>query len=656
MSAATIADLIRQGRRTTLAGRDAELRLLRQVAAQGGPVVAYVHGPAGIGKTALLSALDSCLADEGVRRLHLAAGAVEPTPTAILAALGKILDREARTVAELAAALASLKEVTIVMVDDVDTWRLAASWLRAELLPALPATTRFGLAGTVPPPPAWSLEYGPYFLDIKLKALPQAESDAAVAAAGLAPDIAERIWRLSNGHPLGLRMAIHAARRNSLGTARDAGELANAIFAAIGDGALRRAVEACAIVRRANRALISAILESEEPIPLALLDSVEALPFAQRDAEGIYIAEPVRRALVEWMSGVEPELYQLWRKTAGDWIVKRLRAAGRSGRWRHMADLLHLLDQPALRNAFFPSEEEAPPVEPARPDDFDRIFAIAENGDGREERACIEVWARRLPHRFSVARGAAGEVLAFYLFARQDDPHAGLGAVDPLFAAWQAHLAAHPVDGEILFIRQLLARTNAAAARTACILDLKRNYIERWGMARIYSYAFADDRDLLHRLGFRPLDLVQTGVPDTMVLEVPGRDMIEWVSALVDAGPQGMAAGDELAFARDRREITVEGRTIELTPLEAQVLAELIDHAPAVVRREDLIERIWRRAFVGSNVVDTVVRTLRKKLGPRRDCIQTVAKAGYRYVASGSPPNRAGPSNDSPLTLPRGDA
>ena len=111
--------------------------------------------------------------------------------------------------------------------------------------------------------------------------------------------------------------------------------------------------------------------------------------------------------------------------------------------------------------------------------------------------------------------------------------------------------------------------------------------------------------------------------------------MIEWVSALVDAGTEGMARGDHLDFARDRREVAVGGRAIELTPLEAQVLGELIDRAPAVVRREDLIDRIWRRAYVGSNVVDTVVRTLRKKLGPRRNCIQTVPKAGYRYVESG---------------------
>jgi hypothetical protein len=646
MAAATIADLIRQGRRTTLAGRDTELGLVRQVTAPGGPVVVYVHGPAGMGKTALISALDACLEDEGVRRLHIAAGAVEPTPTAILTALGRVLDHKAGTVAELAAALANSKDFTVVMIDDVDTWRLAASWLREDLLPTFPASTRFVLAGNVPPPPAWSIGYGQYFLDIKLGALPRAESDAAVAAAGLSAEIAERIWRLSGGHPLGLRMAIHAARTGSLGTARDAGELANAILRAIGDSDLRRAVEACAIVRRANRALMSAILETEEPIPLSLLETVEALPFATRDAEGIYIAEPVRRAIVEWMSGVEAERYQRWRKTAADWIVSRLRAAGRSGRWRHMADLLHLLEQPSLRNAFFPPEEEAPPVEPARAQDFNQIFEIAELRNGPDERARIEVWAQCLPHRFSVARGSEGEVLAFYLFARQDDPHSGLGAIDPLFAVWQAHLAANPVEGEILFIRQMSARANGAhpPGRTACILDLKRNYIERWGMARIYCYAFADDRDLLHRLGFRPLEQARTGLPDTMVLEVPGGDIIGWVSALVDAGPREMAHGDKLDFARDRREIVVEGRAIELTPLEAQVLGELIDRAPAVVRREDLIERIWRRAHVGSNVVDTVVRTLRKKLGPRRDCIQTVAKAGYRYARSDTPTEPSRPT------------
>jgi Transcriptional regulatory protein, C terminal len=163
-------------------------------------------------------------------------------------------------------------------------------------------------------------------------------------------------------------------------------------------------------------------------------------------------------------------------------------------------------------------------------------------------------------------------------------------------------LAAKPIEGEVLFIREMLARANGphSAGRTACVLDLKRHYLERPLMARIYCRAIAEDRDLQYRLGFRRLEQRRTGMPDTMVLEVPGGDMIEWVSALVDVGTQEMAHGDQLEFARDRREVVVEGRAVELTPLEAQVLAELIDRAPAVVRREDLIERIWRRAYVAA--------------------------------------------------------
>jgi DNA-binding winged helix-turn-helix (wHTH) protein len=50
------------------------------------------------------------------------------------------------------------------------------------------------------------------------------------------------------------------------------------------------------------------------------------------------------------------------------------------------------------------------------------------------------------------------------------------------------------------------------------------------------------------------------------------------------------------------------------------------------VAREDMISAIWQRSFVGSNVVDTIVSSLRKKLGPYGSRIATVPKAGYRFV------------------------
>ncbi len=180
----------------------------------------------------------------------------------------------------------------------------------------------------------------------------------------------------------------------------------------------------------------------------------------------------------------------------------------------------------------------------------------------------------------------------------------------------------------------MLARAPDAPERLACNLDLKRNYIERWGLARIYTCAMEEALagPLLHNLGFRPLFPPRDGVPGSMLLDLPGADLTGWVSSLVEASDVPRPAAAALDFARDRREVRIGDRTAALTQLEAEVLAALIDAAPGVVGREAMIETVWRRAFVGSNVVDTVVRTLRKKLGPLRDSIQTVPKAGYRFV------------------------
>jgi hypothetical protein len=630
----TIADVLRRERRSALAGRELELSQLGQIRMPGGPLVAYVHGSAGIGKTSLLAASAAELADEGIQIVRIHTKDVEPSPADLGAALAKMFGSGSPTFDGLLAALSPQERIRVVVIDDVDEWHTDLTWLRAELLPSLPANLRFILASAAPPSAAWSTEYGRHFLEIKLGCLTREQSDAAVAAASLPGRVANRIWTLTGGHPLGLQMAIHACRNGSLDTVRDAGELANTILHAIGDSELRRAVEACAIVRRANRELVASILETGSAVPLALLEAVEALPFATRDSEGIFVVEPVRQAIVDWMSGVDAERYRAWRRIAAEWFAVRLRATRGAARWRYLADLLHLLEEPLLRTAFSACDVAAPTVEPALPGDFAEIFDIAETRNGIDDRRRLEAWAQCVPHRFSVARGVDDEVVAFSLFARGSDAHAGLESADPLFAGWKRHLIDNPVEAEVLFIREVSARAPDAhvAARAACILDLKRNYLECNSLARIYCHSSENDAHLLHRLGFRPRKQAQIDLPATMVLDVPGADIIEWICVLAGGRPK-ISNEDQLAFARDRREIIVDEQVIELTPLEAKVLSELIDHAPAVVRREDLIERVWSRTVVGSNVVDTVIRTLRSKMASMRDCVQTVPKAGYRYVS-----------------------
>ena len=62
------------------------------------------------------------------------------------------------------------------------------------------------------------------------------------------------------------------------------------------------------------------------------------------------------------------------------------------------------------------------------------------------------------------------------------------------------------------------------------------------------------------------------------------------------------------------------------------VLDYLSQREGKAVPRAALLADVWGYAYEGgSNVVDVVVRSLRKKLGGRARAIETVSGVGYRY-------------------------
>jgi pimeloyl-ACP methyl ester carboxylesterase len=77
--------------------------------------------------------------------------------------------------------------------------------------------------------------------------------------------------------------------------------------------------------------------------------------------------------------------------------------------------------------------------------------------------------------------------------------------------------------------------------------------------------------------------------------------------------------------------LLLDGERVPLTPLELGVFEHLARNRERVVPRADLVAAVWKQASTGSNVVDAVVRTLRKKLGRYRDRIETVTGHGYRF-------------------------
>jgi DNA-binding response OmpR family regulator len=87
-----------------------------------------------------------------------------------------------------------------------------------------------------------------------------------------------------------------------------------------------------------------------------------------------------------------------------------------------------------------------------------------------------------------------------------------------------------------------------------------------------------------------------------------------------------------------RRAVTRGGVLLTLSHREFAVLEYLAIRPDQVVSRSDLIEHCWdAEADPMSNVVDVVVKRLRRKLGPP-ELIHTVRGRGYRLGAGGPVP------------------
>lgn len=84
----------------------------------------------------------------------------------------------------------------------------------------------------------------------------------------------------------------------------------------------------------------------------------------------------------------------------------------------------------------------------------------------------------------------------------------------------------------------------------------------------------------------------------------------------------------------DRHTVTSDGKRVELTLKEYELLHLFMEHPSLVFTREQLMEKIWGNSFVGeTRTVDVHIGTLRTKLGSCGEYIKTVRGVGYRMEA-----------------------
>jgi hypothetical protein len=135
-------------------GRAGELELFRAaVEGPGAPWgVLFVHGPGGVGKTALLAAFSEAAAAVGVPVWRVDLRGVELSPAGFLAAVAGAMG-----VADRAAAVARLgsRGRRVLLIDTYESAAGLDGWVREGFLPGMGAGSRVVVAGRDPPSRGW---------------------------------------------------------------------------------------------------------------------------------------------------------------------------------------------------------------------------------------------------------------------------------------------------------------------------------------------------------------------------------------------------------------------------------------------------------------------------------------------------------------------
>lgn len=95
--------------------------------------------------------------------------------------------------------------------------------------------------------------------------------------------------------------------------------------------------------------------------------------------------------------------------------------------------------------------------------------------------------------------------------------------------------------------------------------------------------------------------------------------------------PSNVLSLDDISIDYEKRIIKTEGKTIDLTYKEFELLYYLLKNQDIVLTREMIMNQIWGFDFEGeTRTVDVHIATLRQKLGEKGKLIQTIRNVGYK--------------------------
>lgn len=412
-------------------GRRAELELFRAALAADQPdfAVLHIHGPGGVGKTALLQRFAGDARTQGRRTVLLDGREVEPSPSGFLAALGSALD----VPAEHAVAALRENDRPVLLLDTYERLAPLDAWIRDSLIPRLPPSALVVLAGRRPPATGWraDLAWRELLRVIALRDLHEEDARTLLESRGIEPARHQQLLRVVRGHPLALVLVsdVLGRRDDTSFSLEDDPTLIEHLLARfldqVPDAAHRQALYAAAHAGIATETLLRDTVEGASPH--ALFDWLRGLSFTEQVAEGVAVHDLVADALNADLRWRDPEGFVTLHEAVTGHLERRIAQRTGVAQHRAMLDLLQLYRfHPVSRRYFDWDRSEELWLEPATPDDHDAVVAMAHQHEGEASAQLVSYWLDRQPESFTVFRAA--------------------GAQDP--AGFVGHLLLHDSPGE----------------------------------------------------------------------------------------------------------------------------------------------------------------------------------------------------------------
>ncbi|MEU8264836.1 ATP-binding protein [Micromonospora sp. NPDC048999] len=418
-----LAERLRWARERAFVGRSAELAEFRVALAGGSdsPVLLYVHGPGGVGKSTLLRRFADEARDAGRRVIEVNGRLIDPSPAGFTAAVG-----------------GPVVAGVVLIIDAFEHCQGLEGWLREVFVPSLPEETLVIIAGREPPSPVWrsDLAWQDAMTVCPLGNLSPSEARDLLESRGLPAAARDRILDFAGGHPLALNLGASVAAA----VGGDVWEPTPDVLAAlltqlVGDvpGPVHRlALEVAGHAMTTTEGLLRAVVGPQQAGEM--FDWLRRLPVADWGRRGLYLHDLVSDTIDADLRWRDPQGYAEMHRKVGHHLLDQARTAPDADAMVAIRELSYLKRYGPMGSYFQMRREGDFHEDVLRPGDEAVITVFTEATEGPESAAIVQRWLGRQPEGFWVYRDShTGRAEGFMLSLALTEPPSG----DPVAeAAW----------------------------------------------------------------------------------------------------------------------------------------------------------------------------------------------------------------------------